>query len=120
MVVGIGVDTTTISRIEKSIARPGFLERFFGEKERMLFERKKTQTIAANFAAKEAFSKALGKGLVAFSWQDVQILRDAKGAPYLTFSGAAQRMMQDTTAFVSMTHEGDYATAFVVLERETL
>lgn len=121
MIYGIGVDTTSISRIEKSMKRDGFLIKFFGSDERALFEMKnlRSQTIAANFAAKEALSKALGTGLGGFAFAQAQILRRDSGQPYFKFSGELFGIMADNmvTAQVSLTHEADLATAFVVLER---
>ena len=58
----IGVDMTTVSRIKKSMENPRFAPFVFGEKERELFcaQNPKYHSLAANFAAKEAFAKALG------------------------------------------------------------
>lgn len=121
MIYGIGVDTTSISRIEKSMKREGFLLKFFGSEERELFEIKnlRSQTIAANFAAKEALSKALGTGLGGFSFAQAQILRYDSGQPYFKFSGELFDIMAEkmTAAHISLTHEADLATAFVILER---
>lgn len=119
-IYGIGVDTATISRIEKSMARPGFLEKCFGPAEQTLFAHSHAATVAVNFAAKEALSKALGTGLMGFLWTEVQVLRKESGAPYFAFSGAMQQYItqQKFTAHVSLTHEGDGATAFVILEKD--
>ncbi|MEG0910377.1 MAG: holo-ACP synthase [Ruthenibacterium sp.] len=119
-IYGIGVDTATIARIEKSILRPGFLEKCFGAAEQTLFAHSRAETIAANFAAKEALSKALGTGLTGFLFSDVQVLRKESGAPYFAFSGSIAQMIteQKLTAHLSLTHEGGYATAFVILEKD--
>ena len=74
---------------------------------------------AANFAAKEAFGKALGTGLLReFSLEEAQALRDAGGRPYFAFSGRAAALMErrGLRAHLSLTHEGGFAAAFVVLE----
>ncbi|MEG0897110.1 MAG: holo-ACP synthase [Ruthenibacterium sp.] len=120
-IYGIGVDSTTISRIEKSMARPGFLEKCFGAEEQTLFLHSRSETVAANFAAKEALSKALGTGLFGFVFSEVQVLRKEGGAPYFAFNGAMKQNMiqQKLTAHLSLTHEGSYATAFVILEKES-
>lgn len=124
--VGIGIDMATVSRIEKSMERPHFAERVFSEQERTLLFQKQGkaqyETAAANFAAKEAMGKAMGKGLSSFSLQELSVLRDEKGAPYFAYSGALKQMMQENCwkALVSLTHEGDTAAAFVVIEKEKL
>ncbi len=120
---GIGVDTTTISRIEKSMNRESFISCVFGENERKSFissEKTKFPSLAANFAAKEAFSKALRTGVRGFNLNEVEILRDEIGAPYFIFSGRAKEIMQanNLLAMVSLTHEKDSATAFVVLYKK--
>ena len=64
--MGIGVDMVSEARVARSIKRPGFLEKVYGPAERALLEGRgmRPQTAAANFAAKEAFGKALGTGLL--------------------------------------------------------
>ena len=121
MVVGIGIDITRVARIAKSIARPRFIERVYGEAEREMLSLRnwRAESAAANFAAKEAFSKALGTGLWReFSPDEAQALRDDQGAPFFSFTGRAAALVsaRGLTAHLSLTHEGDYAAAFVVLE----
>uniref|UniRef100_UPI00349E8857 holo-ACP synthase n=1 Tax=uncultured Ruthenibacterium sp. TaxID=1905347 RepID=UPI00349E8857 len=98
-----------------------FLQRVFGPQELTMFERKKmrAETVAANFAAKEALGKALGEGLSSFIWSQAEALRNEAGAPYFSFSGAAALHMEKNhlRALLSLTHEGDFATAFVVVEQ---
>lgn len=118
----IGIDMTTISRIEKSMQKENFRTFVFTENELNAFfntEKPKYSSLAANFAAKEAFSKALGTGVRGFSLNEVEILRDEYGAPYMNFYGRAEQIMTQNsyTAQVSLTHEGDTATAIVLLEK---
>ena len=116
---GIGVDTTTISRIKKSLERESFLHFVYGENEIALFYNDKINynSLAANFAAKEAFSKALGTGVVGFSLNEVEILRNENNAPYFKLSGKAKNIIDNLNIepFISLTHEKDIATAFVIL-----
>ena len=117
----IGVDIVSIERIEKSLQKESFLRRVFGGEEIALFatENKiKTNSLAANFAAKEAFSKALGTGVRGFDFVDVQILRDGLGAPYFVFGGRAKEIVEEKNldCKVSLSHEKDKAIAFVVIE----
>ncbi len=122
MIVGIGVDCTSVSRLAASIQRAHFVQRVFGPAEQALLESRGSraaQTAAANFAAKEAFLKAVGTGLGGFDLADVQAVRRESGAPEYHFSGSAAEYMekQGLRAHLSLTHEGDLATAFCVLEK---
>ena len=118
---GIGTDIITISRIEKSLEKPNFLTKVYGEKEIALFakgDKLKTNSLAANFAAKEAFGKALGTGVRGFELYEVEILRDDLGKPYFVLSGKAKEIVdsKNLTCHISLSHEGDRAIAFVVME----
>ena len=122
MIYGIGVDTATVSRLQKSVQSDAFVQKVFSPQERALFVQRKEdpQVIAANFAAKEALSKALGTGLFqGFSMAEVQVLRKESKAPYFAFTGEMQALMhqQRLVAHLSLTHEGGFATAFVILEQ---
>lgn len=118
----IGIDMTTVSRIEKSCEKPNFLTHVFTQRELDAFyhrEKPKFASLAANFAAKEAFSKALGTGIRNFGFNDVEILRDELGAPYFNFYGKAAEIMAlgGYSAQVSLSHERDTAIAMVLLEK---
>lgn len=122
-IVGIGVDMCTISRIEKAIAREHFFVRIYTENERAyLKEKNKTcaQSAAAMYAAKEAVSKALGTGFAKGVFPDqIEVTHDASGAPGIVLSGAAlERMlaMGGGRMLLSLSHEGDMAIAFAVME----
>ena len=124
MIYGIGVDTAAIARLEKSMARPSFVQRVFGAEEQAMLAGRGAHaaaSAAANFAAKEAFGKALGTGIfTAFSLPEVQVLRGENGAPYFAFSGRAETLLRRRrlTAHLSLTHESGLATAFVILEQK--
>ncbi len=118
----IGIDMTTVSRIEKSCEKPNFLTHVFTQRELDAFyhrEKPKFASLAANFAAKEAFSKALGTGIRNFGFNDVEILRDELGAPYFNFYGKAAEIVAlgGYSAQVSLSHERDTAIAMVLLEK---
>ena len=120
-IVGIGIDLTAIHRMERCLANPRFLQRVFGPEEQALIARRGVQTAAANFAAKEAFGKALGTGILhEFSLAEVQALRSDNGQPYFAFSGRAGALVQarGLRAHLSLTHEEDAAAAFVLLETQ--
>lgn len=117
-----GIDMTTISRIEKSLQKPNFAAHVFSPGELQRFyhrEKPKYASLAANFAAKEAFGKAMGTGVRGFNLNEVEILRDEMGAPYFNFYGRAAQLMAagGYTAQVSLSHEGDTAIAIVLLEK---
>lgn len=116
--IKMGIDLTEIKRIEKSIEKNAdFLMRFFGDEERQLFRGKNASArVAAAFAAKEAFSKALGTGVKGFSLREVQALRDENGAPFLKLSGKAAELVEKSglSLSISLTHTSDYAAAVVV------
>ncbi len=117
----IGVDITTISRIEKSFVKSNFAQHVFTENELREFynqPKPKFSSLRANFAAKEALSKALGTGIRNFELNEVEILRDSQGCPYFNFYGKAAEIMVDYDAQVSLSHEKDTAIAMVILEKK--
>ena len=122
MIYGIGTDITTVSRIKKSLAKHGFLEKNFSEAEREKYfaHGSHARNLAANFAAKEALGKALGIGIFTFPLSDAAVLRDAAGEPFFALTGKAAALIAEKhlTVHVSLTHEGDLASAVVVLESE--
>ena len=121
MLQGMGMDLTSVSRMARSIEKVHFVQRVFGEQEQQLFAQKPAhaaQSAAANFAAKEAFLKAAGKGLGGFALRDIQALRLESGAPVYCLSGTALEYMQAhrLTVHLSLSHEGDMAAAVCILE----
>lgn len=117
----IGIDLIEISRIKKSVQNKRFVERVFSEKEIALFSKKATvpyQSMAANWAAKEAFSKALGTGVSGFSLNEVSVLRNDLGAPYLKLSGNAEKTAEGYEFSVSITHTDELAQAVVIAFRK--
>ena len=120
MIYGIGCDIVDIARIEK--ARDGFASRYFTQKEQELFfaKKNKPQTVAANFAVKEAFSKALGTGVSGFGLCDIEVLRDESGKPYINLYNKAEEIRKRegiSQIFVSISHTDSLAMAYVVLEK---
>lgn len=118
MIYGIGVDMITMTRMEKACGKESFLERVFSCKEIDLY-RGKSAKLAANFAAKEAFSKALGTGVRGFDLREVELFRDGLGKPYYCFSGRAAEIVEKNglKAFVSVTDENDTVVVMTVLEQ---
>ena len=124
MIIGIGLDMVEISRIERSMQRPGFARRCFTEAEQQLFAHSgkvSDQRAAGNFAVKEALSKAMGVGISGCPLNQVEVLRNELGAPYVQVYGVVEQWMQEhhvKNIFVSITNLADLAAAQVVLEGE--
>ena len=118
MIYGIGVDMASIARVQKACEKNGFEARFFSEAEQQMFAEYPHRR-AANFAAKEAFAKALGTGIRGFSLHEVAALRDELGKPYYVFSGKAAEIVAEKglTAHLSITDEGDNVIAMALLEQ---
>ncbi len=116
MIVGIGVDLVDVPRFVRSVDRtPGLVERLFAESERD----RPARSLAARFAAKEAFMKAVGE-TSGFRWHDMQVLQDVDGKPSFRFFGTIADTVARRgigTVHLSLTHDGDSACAFVVAER---
>jgi holo-[acyl-carrier protein] synthase len=98
------------------------IDRLFtaGEKAYALAKKDPAPHLAARFAAKEAFLKALGLGLrQGISWQQMEVTRDELGKPSLQLSGRAAEIYQERglcRLLLSYSHDGDYAFATVILE----
>ena len=122
MILGIGNDIIEIKRIEQATNRTqGFIEKIFTENERAYFLEKngKIESVAANFAAKEAVSKALGTGFRGFEPCDIEILRNELGKPYVNLSQKIKDLISPVEIYkihVSLSHCKEYATAYVLIE----
>lgn len=117
MIVGIGVDVVEVSRFRAQLDRsPALLERLFVPAERGLT----TRSLAARFAAKEAVAKALGAP-AGMTWQDCEVRSAEDGCPSLELRGTVAEVAQRRGAqrwHLSISHDGDLATAMVVAERD--
>lgn len=125
MIIGTGIDITDISRIDRLIKETDFLNRFFSDKEREYFKKKgnKANSVAGAFAAKEAFSKAMGTGISNFSLKDIEVLHNDKGMPYINLKNNADELSRSRGAkkiFVSISHDGGFAIASVTLEGDDI
>ena len=122
-IVGVGVDLCAVSRMESAVLKDHFIHRVFTEGERAYIAAQgkcAAQSAAACFAAKEAAAKALATGFSAgIMPAQIELLHEESGAPSLAFHGAAKERLcalGASRAHVSLSHEGDLAMAFVVLE----
>lgn len=129
MIIGLGSDLCNIERIEASLDRFGdrFEQRVFTEVERAKAAKRpftKAATLAKRFAAKEAFSKAVGTGFRAGVFmRDIGVVNLPSGAPTLVLSGGAKARLdiltpQGATILVhlTMTDDHPWAQAFVIVE----
>jgi holo-[acyl-carrier protein] synthase len=124
MILGIGTDLCEIGRIRRALDRFG--ERFAGkilvqaELERFRRHKDPPAYLAKRFAAKEAFSKALGTGIrFPVNWHNVSVENAASGRPSLKFSPELQSLLARrgvTSVHLSLTDETGLASAFVILE----
>ncbi|MCH5184889.1 MAG: holo-ACP synthase [Oscillospiraceae bacterium] len=123
MIVGIGTDIIEIERVSAEIEKERLLEKYFSEDEIKFLNDQtssRTPTAASCFAAKEAFSKALGTGVRGFILKEVEILRDEKGKLIMRLSGDAKQVALSRGArryHVSISHCKEYAMATVILEK---
>lgn len=121
-VYGLGLDLCDIARIRRAMEHtPRFCQRILGQAEYAQLAARgfPAQSVAASFAAKEAFAKAMGTGLRGFSLREVQLLRNAAGAPELCLSGAAAKLAAGLSFAVSVSHTRDVAAVVVLGEKES-
>ena len=92
--------------------------RLFG---RIFSDKRRAESAAAAFAAKEAFLKAASTGLGGFALAELAVLHKPSGAPYFCFFGDAARFIEQNhlTAHLSLTHDGGLAAAYVILEQNS-
>ena len=104
-IFGIGTDIIEISRIKKNLESERFLKRIFTDNEIKYFESRgmKRESIAATFSAKEAISKAVGTGIRGFKFNDIEVLRDEKGRPYVIAHGNFKKLCSDNN-ILSLIH----------------
>ena len=119
MVSGIGADLCSIERMKRALASRHFRERIFSPEEISYCESKgirRYESYAAMFAAREAFCKASGKNFHSVMFGGNFALIHSDGAPSIKLSGGL--VIPSAKIFVSITHEKDYALAFVVIDKK--
>ena len=119
MIIGIGCDIVKVDRIKKLIDRFSnkFLHRIFTSNEIANAPQNKDKAInyyAKRFAAKEAFSKALGTGIGEIQFNEIEISNDGKGKPIIIILHGAFLF---SNVHLSLADEKDVALAFVVIEK---
>ncbi|HPW25462.1 holo-ACP synthase [Candidatus Syntrophosphaera thermopropionivorans] len=127
MIIGIGVDIVQIERVRKLVENYSeFMHQVFTAREIEFCQAKadSASSYAARFAAKEAMMKALSTGWnEKVNWLDIEVINEEQGNPILKIKGRTLRLMKKMGVYqthLSLSHERDYALAFVVLEGEKL
>ena len=116
-ILDIGTDIIEVERLKNSLSKRGdFLKKLFTDKEIEMFQKKgnNVQTIAGNFAAKEAISKSLGLGIRGYNFKDIEVLRDDLGKPIVkTYNNLKQICIEYSVLEikVSISHGENYAVA---------
>jgi holo-[acyl-carrier protein] synthase len=124
VIYGVGSDLIEIPRVERALARFGerFARRILCEPELRRFHghAKPAAYLAKRFAAKEAFTKALGTGIHApANWHGVWVINLKSGKPQLEFSAALAKLLRDRgiqRSHLTLTDERGMASATVILD----
>ena len=117
---GIGVDLCEVDRMRTALARtPTLRDRLFTDAEQAYCDRRTdpTERYAARFAAKEAVLKAMGVGVGACKWREIEVVRAESGAPSVLLHGGAQALAAArgiTSWRLTMTHTSHMAEAIAV------
>lgn len=122
MIIGVGVDTVSLSRFEGKLAgTPRLKDRLFLDAETHTDgSEASVQTLAGRFAAKEAVIKALS-GEPGVEWHGIEVGKESTGKPVIWLHGETAKLALRQGVrklHVSITHDGDAAVAFVVAEGE--
>jgi holo-[acyl-carrier protein] synthase len=121
MIVGTGIDIIKVTRFEGMT--PHFMERVFTPGERVYLNGKTSASAAGLFAAKEAVAKALGTGFKGFWPIDIEVFHNEQGKPRIKLHGiaakAAKRLARGRyRVHVSVSHTGNDAAAFAIIEKK--
>ena len=121
---GVGTDIIRVNRLKKSLKKKPFLSRIFNEEEIIKCRRikKNSNCFAKRFAAKEAFSKALGTGISkGISFNEIVVLNEKSGKPYIKLINKTKKIVERKLKkkiykiSLSIADEKDYAVAFVTI-----
>ena len=121
---GVGTDIVGVNRIKKSLKKKNFLSRIFNKEEIIKCKRikKKLNCFAKRFAAKEAFSKALGTGISkGINFNEIIVLNEKSGKPYIKLINNTKKIVERKLKkkkykiSLSIADEIDYAVAFVTI-----
>ena len=122
MILGLGIDAVDIRRMQRWIENPGLVTRVFHPREIADAQGKGTEaaySLAARFAAKEAYGKAMGTGLRGMTLKNILVTNNTNGKPELILFGDALVLFKQINGrriHISLTHERTIAIANVILE----
>ena len=128
MIYGVGTDLCDIRRVRATLERRGerFAQKVLGPHELEVFRARGARSpargvtyLATRFAAKEAFSKAIGLGMrMPMTWRACEVVKAPSGQPGIRLHGALRDWFEARRlrAHLSVTDEADHAAAFVVVE----
>ncbi|MGL4522406.1 MAG: holo-ACP synthase [Bacilli bacterium] len=122
MILGMGIDAVDINRISKLAQHNDrFVKRILTEEELSLYnahnEKRKVEFLSGRYAAKEAFSKAIGTGIGKhFSFHDVSVMRNSLGAPYILLHNKDLDVKEDNI-HISITHTDEIAFAQIIISK---
>ena len=125
-ILGIGVDVIQNNRIKKSIKSSNFKKRIYSSKElkQSKLIKNKVAYFSKRFAAKEAFSKALGTGFrMNLNFKDIEVVNDKMGKPYYAKNKKITSVIQkkfkikNFSCFLSISDEKSYSTAFAIIQK---
>ena len=123
-IFGIGTDIVSVERIKKSLKNKNFINRIFNKKEILRCKKinNSINCFAKRFAAKEAFSKALGTGISkGINFNEIVILNNKSGKPYINIIGLTKKTLnkkfrkKKSKISLSLSDEKKYAVAFVTI-----
>ena len=124
IIFGIGTDIVSVDRIKNSLKNKHFLNRVFNEKEIVKCKKVKVSVncYAKRFAAKEAYSKALGTGISnGINFNEIVVLNKKSGKPYIDIIGKTKKILnkkfkgKKSKISLSLSDEKKYAVAFVTI-----
>ena len=124
-ILGIGVDIVENKRIQKSIKNPLFKKRIYtsNELKQSNIVNNKVLYFSKRFAAKEAFSKAIGTGFsMNLNFKDIEVINDKKGKPYYVKNKKITKIIKKNfktknyKCFLSLSDEKNYSTAFAIIQ----
>ena len=124
-ILGIGIDIVENSRIQKSIKSPLFKKRIYSSNELKQSNNvnNKVGYFSKRYAAKEAFSKALGTGFrMNLNFKDIEVVNDKMGKPYYVKNKKITKIIQKNfkiknfKCFLSISDENNYSTAFAIIQ----
>lgn len=110
-----GIDLVNITRLSDFVVKKSFMDSIFTLNELEYIKKcnNNLSTVAGLFASKEAFLKAIKKGISDYSMRDIEISHDQNNAPFIILHNQLQKDFQSSNISLSISHDGDYAIAIV-------